>query len=909
VLVEYVLVLAVFVAFYLLFFSPVLPSGRLLAPGDGANNYLPAVIREWSLWTDLIFAGYPAFADPQFLTWYPLRLLGHHYNALVVSAYVIASFTTYGYVRLVAGSAIAGFVAGLVYGCGGFMTAHLGHLTIIHSAAWIPLTLWGLELLARHDRWRPGVLVAGGIALSCFGGHPQPWVYGLLVSGAYVLWRSTTMDDGRLRSDWRYLWRAGASIGIGLLITSIQLVPLGEFAELTVRGQWTFADFTSYSLPFNHLLLMLFPNLFGNVLGFYPYFGEGSPTELSFYAGVIPLLLAWLACWQTRLRKFAGFWILTGLLALIFMLGDATPVAWLAFHIPVLGHFRAPARAGMIFIMAIAMLAGIGTAALQRGWISNRQLRWALLLALLSFAVVLSVVATKYKGLSAAALMHGIVIPTMLRNSAVWLPCLFFATGLFLCYWTARTRTLMSGSLLLLVVVIDVASFGWFYEWRTNTIDPAIQTAAPSWLPIIRASQHGYGRILPVNGVWSPAGPAKPNVNLIFGLASASGYGPLLPSRYAALTGIDTIGQFRTPTPESVPWPLLGVRWLLSTNANGEVVLGSGCAVNNAVPEIRLRLPRAIDIAAVRIVSQLACSIPLADDAPVIDILSDTATSPAAILRAGRDTAEWSWDAPQVRTAIRHRRAAIADSFAGGGGFQGHWYRGLLEFTAPNLVEHSITLRTVLPAGTVIRLRSVSVIDRHGNETSLSLLAGTFAASNDWSEMPPPPGFAFAEEYRHYVGRAWLVGATTHLTDTQALKTVQSGSMPDGQPFSSIRIAIVDNSSTDSMRAPGTAGSVDADRFSPDHWRFRVHATRPAMLVLNQIDYPGWQTSVNGTPAKIHRADYAFQAITVPSGESEVDLRFRPRSLSIGGLLTTVGLLLLLLCAIEPSYKGRKKLA
>ena len=189
-------------------------------------------------------------------------------------------------------------------------------------------------------------------------------------------------------------------------------------------------------------------------------------------------------------------------------------------------------------------------------------------------------------------------------------------------------------------------------------------------------------------------------------------------------------------------------------------------------------------------------------------------------------------------------------------------------------------------------------------------MAGTFAGSDDWAEIPPPPGFAFAEEYRRYAGRAWLVGATEHLTDAQALDALQSGGMPNRQPFAPLQTAIVDGAASDpadSMHAPGPAGSLDAERLSPDHWRFHVHASRPAMMVMNQIDYPGWQARVNGAAARVVRVDYAFQGIVVPSGESEVDLRFRPRSLLIGGWLSGFGLLLWLLCAIEPSYKLRKK--
>src|SRR5215211_7067912 len=58
---------------YAAFFSPVLLSNRLLAPGDGYVYYLPAFYSRSTLWTTLLQSGYPIASDPQAQSWYPLR--------------------------------------------------------------------------------------------------------------------------------------------------------------------------------------------------------------------------------------------------------------------------------------------------------------------------------------------------------------------------------------------------------------------------------------------------------------------------------------------------------------------------------------------------------------------------------------------------------------------------------------------------------------------------------------------------------------------------------------------------------------------------------------------------------------------------------------------------------------------
>ena len=161
---------------------------------------------------------------------------------------------------------------------------------------------------------------------------------------------------------------------------------------------------------------------------------------------------------------------------------------------------------------------------------------------------------------------------------------------------------------------------------------------------------------------------------------------------------------------------------------------------------------------------------------------------------------------------------------------------------------------------------------------------------------------------QHFAGRAWLVSGIIEADDVQARETILSGVTSFRRPFNPLEVALVDPqvASTVPLHQPwGKAGVVGAQRFSADHWEFAVEATRPALLVISQMDYPGWQARVDGKSTPVLRADYAFQAIAVPAGRSTVDLRFRPRSLYVGAALSVLGLLVIAACIGLPGLVRR----
>jgi hypothetical protein len=63
------------------------------------------------------------------------------------------------------------------------------------------------------------------------------------------------------------------------------------------------------------------------------------------------------------------------------------------------------------------------------------------------------------------------------------------------------------------------------------------------------------------------------------------------------------------------------------------------------------------------------------------------------------------------------------------------------------------------------------------------------------------------------------------------------------------------------------------------------------MVILSDTYFPGWRARVDGKPAEIHEVDNALRGVYVSQGKHELTMEYRPRSVYLGALLTSIGLL------------------
>lgn len=107
----------------------------------------------------------------------------------------------------------------------------------------------------------------------------------------------------------------------------------------------------------------------------------------------------------------------------------------------------------------------------------------------------------------------------------------------------------------------------------------------------------------------------------------------------------------------------------------------------------------------------------------------------------------------------------------------------------------------------------------------------------------------------------------------------------------------------------GTSGSGEAnvrvESYEAGEIRLRTMTTNPALLVLSEVYYPGWQAEVNGASARIHKVDGLLRGVAVPPGENVIRFRYQPRSVLVGALLTLSSLLGLMSVALIWHFKTR----
>lgn len=86
-----------------------------------------------------------------------------------------------------------------------------------------------------------------------------------------------------------------------------------------------------------------------------------------------------------------------------------------------------------------------------------------------------------------------------------------------------------------------------------------------------------------------------------------------------------------------------------------------------------------------------------------------------------------------------------------------------------------------------------------------------------------------------------------------------------------------------------------------------VEMISPAVLLVNDMFYPGWSASVDGQQVKILHGNYAFKAVLLPAGSHKVSLNYWPQSFQIGLYLFIMGVLAAILVAIWTIWTRQKR--
>ena len=93
-----------------------------------------------------------------------------------------------------------------------------------------------------------------------------------------------------------------------------------------------------------------------------------------------------------------------------------------------------------------------------------------------------------------------------------------------------------------------------------------------------------------------------------------------------------------------------------------------------------------------------------------------------------------------------------------------------------------------------------------------------------------------------------------------------------------------------SLPEQGAQPLPQVTRFALNEVEIRVDAPRAGLLVCSESHMRGWSATVDGRPAVLQPANYAFRAVEVPAGRHLVRLRYRPPGLTVGLFISAMAL-------------------
>jgi hypothetical protein len=722
------------------------------------------------------------------------------------------------------------------------------------------------------------------------GGHPQFAFSSALLLSLYASVRWIRDDKVRTRlfaraQGWQTPLRlffeyfaplrlipAGLFFGVGAAIAAVQLAPMFELAGFTNRaGGLDARFFNAFSLRPIHYLMLADPFIQGN-----PY--PGVSVEVVGYVGLFTFVLAIGAIVMRRDRRTV-FFALIAVLALYLGLGDQSLLYRAFRHLPLFNYFRVPSRFLFWYTFAAAMLGGIALDELLTRARSTVQMTLSEKTVIAVFVVLVGIILIVIPSIPLSTWL-GIWswLPIILALFIVWV-LLGARRGLF-------TRTTLI-ALVLGLTVVDLALFGAVYAKTYDTTVPVADFyRTPSSYPLVKTLTPQEGRVSTSLWVYPWQGVMReslyPNISLIYGVPSATGYTPLIPQRTS-----DYLEQMTAPA-----FNLMGIRYyfvpqLLPVDPDTE----GGDWWNDFLlnPVNRDVAIPATTASQFRITSSVSQSVGWKQGLAVAEIYLTTQDDQVIhlTLRAGIDTAEWAYERSDVRRAIPYAMPSVATTFDASSAFpmeahQGHMFLAQYDL-ANNGKAPVITGLYIYPNVDpgLIHIEQAMLVTPEGNPVSIAHLVGRddqtlVYRTNDVAVFKNPD--ALARTFIIHEAHVASDPATEVELFRDDFKPRESLILADGEPIQT----------GGAQRSDEEARIVE---YKNDRVVLSVRASAEGYVLLTDAWYPGWVARLDGVEAPIRRGDLIFRAIKVGPGDHRIEFEYQPRSMYLGAVASVLGLL------------------
>lgn len=858
--------------------------------------------------------------------------------AAALARLILLGLFTYLFLRALA----LGFWPAIV-GAAAFMLSGKSVLLLAypHSAVDVsmPAALWCVERAAQAlEQAAPARVFAGWIAGLCAAfvvgicaGHPEPLVFVVLLAAGWAAWRALGLRRRGARGSIRL---AGGFVGAGLialLVGAPQILPFFEYLQLSVTAA-TRVPLVQPSL-IDWWPLLVYPTAVGAPLAGLTIRGDLPTPHFeqvnSSYAGgaVIALALLGLACLRSDAR---GRLFALGLAVWLVLTCDLGGLGALWNRTPVLGNTVLLSRSQSVWHFGLAVLAAVALERLLGGPATARWRAGALAVVLVATAG-LTACTWRAVGLlaehvsEADRVTHANTLERI-ADERLWLGgSSALAILLIGALLVAARRALKLGLACALTAVIGFQN-GWMqHDYNPTVPDRSVYPLTPSISELRRQVGERNLLIMTDNGL-------PPDTNLAYRIAQPPSYDALGVMRYEELQTLlfGSFGAWRTPKFAS--------REALATFGI-EYVATPGTWVPIGTALGRTALFRDAPLEPISVQGQLTVEQSFVCDRNGLSAVSVL----GGALRRGRPKgfelrlrllgpndeliAERTWSGDEIRAeGVREVDIAYAWSpFAPTRAFLARWltlefepqrgsrtqrYRLVVDAPSSNGEDAGLVWRSSLRPYPHLELRidgafqpSLLAFDYRGNSSMFEEVAALGPLR--LSRFTPSLGAFFAVstaiECEDNVQAARVVSHRS-FNPYRTVALERDAGRPARMLFPSpaaggdevpTRRPLDEPGPTPPLPEPSSESEppVRAEILSRTPTKVRLRVTRRdgGWLVACQTWFPGWKATVDGVERPVRIANYAFQAVELGPGTSEVVLRYEPESLRVGGWLALAG--------------------
>ncbi len=261
-------------------------------------------------------------------------------------------------------------LAGLTFGFGARMVAEQNHGMFVVQFSLLP---WETLLLMKSwESWRSAIALGLVFGASFLAGQQQFFIFIALFLGSFTLWE--TFRRNLLHATaWdriRPLCLFSLAMTVVTGVSAIQLLPMLEHSNLTLRTHLNFHDASMGSLNPVRVLGLFIPKVFGENAGSALAQGFKSGNGMWYWEGTlywgvlaeICAIFGMVRLWTNRksgttMARHLPFFLAYAIFAIAYGLGKYLGIQWLFWRfVPFFDHIRMPSRM-LIFIWFLGVLA------------------------------------------------------------------------------------------------------------------------------------------------------------------------------------------------------------------------------------------------------------------------------------------------------------------------------------------------------------------------------------------------------------------------------------------------------------------------------------------------------------------------------------------------------------------------